>query len=365
MGVFGAASAAYASPYLFSSGDPTERRVQETYASDAKSRFRAMQTQSSAPPLEQSPQAHVLDNGGLSAPSREQRSFMQNFEYDNSAVGRPDNLQMTSTVYKPEQYRIENFKMPGDDMLSWGITPTATGRNGAYRPEWNSPSTLKPPKREVSQALMYEPEGNANNQWGEVELSGMEWARDNAANSMANKYNSAQGALDDYNPFDFEGGAPTTRSGKVMPQGTAQGRYWTKRHGNIPSSGRGFGDGTRIVYPGSDMKRGLIQYSSRPVATNGSTIGGPVVRAQQYRHKGRWAERFSVAEWTRAPVHETTVGTKHAVFSGEDSQKCNTNRQMPMRCDESAATLDFKTAPPPQDGLLAGEARIPSSFYEQ
>jgi len=370
-GVLGAGGAAFASPYLlgrFSSAattaaSPTAAAANEPYDVDYVTRQMAMNAQSTKPPLQQSAQAHELDNGGLSAPSREQRDCLQNFLHDNSAQGRPDNLAgLTTTVYKPQEHRMDLFTMPGDDMLSWGIVPQGGGRNGGFRPEWNSAHTLKPPKREVTQEQMYAPEGDANKQWGEVQLRGMQWARDDAANTKANKAHAARGAMDDYTPFDFEGSEARGIAGRVMPQGTARGRYWTQRHGAVvgsASGGAGFGDGTRIVYPG-DLKKGLVQYSLRPIANNGSTIGGPVKPAEQYRHKGKWAERFSVAEYTRPPVRETAVGIKQQAAVGDVSMRC-TNRQMPLRCDKVDQYFDAKGDD--HSSLIAGKARLTEDYY--
>lgn len=376
MGVVGATGAAFASPYVFGRfSNPTEVRAAVPYAVDSVSRSASMLQHSSLPPLQQSAVAHELDDGGMDGDARSQRDCLQNILHDNSAEGRPDNHTLTSTVYKPEQYRMDMFKMPGDDMLNWGVVPQGGGRSGGFRPEWNSPQILRPNKREITQEEMYPPEGDANRQWHEAEQRGMEWARDNAYHSLSNKYNAAYGALDDYTPFDFDPSQGVRgQAGKVgLPQGTAGGRYWTQRSGatvqGVGVGSRGFSDGTRINYAG-DMKKGLVQYSLRPVATNGNTIGGPVVKAQQYRQKGKWSERFSVAEWTRAPVPQTAVGVRQQVPIGNVVMR-HTNRTRPLgkNCSSSEVGASCPNSSNQQmwsqGDLIAGKARLTADYYSQ
>jgi hypothetical protein len=276
-----------------------------------------------------------LDDGGLDTPSRAGQSYLQNILNDNTAIGRPDNIPLTTTVYRPTEWAIENFAMPSDNLLDMGIVPGGR-RNGDFRPEWMSPQSLMPPKREVKMEEMFLPEEDERGHWQMPEQRANEWLRDNAA--YEDKSGDAMGALDGYTVFDFEaerGGGPAGASNTVAQrQGFAAGRFWTPRTGGVRggagagTSAAGNASETRFIYPG-DLLRGTVQYALRPVATNGSEIGAPRAGIEVFRHKGRWAERFSVSEWHRDPVHETVVGAKYGLIIADPVLRF-TNRAAPI-----------------------------------
>ncbi len=235
------------------------------------------------------------DDDQVDIPVVVEENCVERMERENSEPGRFDNLPRQEAVYATPDSDLSCAPMqPLDDAvdnpLAWGIMPQGNRTLGFARPEHMGADVLRAPRREVHQDEMWEPIGNPNRHWGEIEERGKAVARAHEQNSANRKANQAEGAYDDFSPFDFNEAGQFTGRG-----GFATGQYMQER----PTT-----DNRRFTYRGPGGPRKRVKdsvYSFRPSAPQTLTQGVPggIGRLQE---PGRGHSKTAVSEYRRDPV---------------------------------------------------------------